>query len=94
MTEKRLHYKLQFRTPSESARDSFKFKKRSQLFVRTVQRNAFRRRDARLQSRLFVARNPKLPPCPTPAGFAEIVSDYFPGPSCERILPLLRSTKQ
>ncbi len=35
MTGKRPHYKLQFRTPSESARDSFKFKKRRQLFIRT-----------------------------------------------------------
>ena len=32
---------------------------------------------------------PKLQPA-----FLEIVSDYFPVPSCGRILPLLRSTKQ
>jgi hypothetical protein len=33
-------------------------------------------------------------PAPTPTGFTEIVSDDFPRPSCGRILPLLRSTKQ
>jgi hypothetical protein len=44
-----------------------------------AQRNAFRPRDVRLQSRLFVLRDPQPTDSPQlhPA-FADIVSDYFP----------------
>jgi hypothetical protein len=42
-----------------------------------VQRNAFRRRDARRRSRLFVHHDQWPKPTPTPTGFAEIVGDYF-----------------
>jgi hypothetical protein len=48
------------------------------LFIPRAQQNAFRRRDARQQSRLFVLVNPPLTRSPTPTGFAEIVSDNFP----------------
>jgi hypothetical protein len=43
-----------------------------------ARRNAFRRRDARQQSRLFARENPQLQHSPTPTGLAEIVSDGFP----------------
>jgi len=39
---------------------SLKFQKRCQLFIRRAQRNAFRRRGARQQSRSFVPENPRL----------------------------------
>ena len=94
MTEKRPHYKLQFRTPSESARDSFKFHKRSQYFIRphneTLSVPAMRVRNPDRSA----VRIQGCHPAPTPTGFAEIVGDDLPGPSCGRILPLLRSTKQ
>jgi hypothetical protein len=40
--------------------------------------NAFRRRDVRLQSRLFARWNQSLRRSPTPTGFAQIISDDFP----------------
>jgi hypothetical protein len=43
-----------------------------------AQRNAFRRPDARPQSRSFDCWNQSLRHSPTPTGFAEIVSDDFP----------------
>src|SRR5882724_8036148 len=43
----------------------FQFQKRRQLFIRTAQRNAFRRRDGRQQSRSFVLQHPKLRPSPS-----------------------------
>ena len=38
----------------------FQFEKRRQLFIRTHNKNVFRRRDARRQSRSFALRNPTL----------------------------------
>jgi hypothetical protein len=47
----------------------FQFHKRRQLFIR-VQRNAFRRRGVRQQSRSSALHDPKLRRSPTPTGFA------------------------
>jgi hypothetical protein len=43
-----------------------------------AQRNAFRRRGVRWQSRLFVRENPRLKPSPGSNRVFEIVSDDFP----------------
>ena len=48
-----------------SATRQFEFHKRSQLFVSAAQRNAFRRRGVRQQSRLFAIRNQWLRPSPS-----------------------------
>jgi hypothetical protein len=55
-----------------------KFQKRRQLYVPRARQTAFRRRDARRQSRLFARRNPRLRRSPTPSGFTEIASDDLP----------------
>jgi hypothetical protein len=45
---------------ASSANHRFEFQKRTQLFVRTHNETAFRRRDARQQSRSFVLGNQRL----------------------------------
>jgi hypothetical protein len=76
------------------ARDSLKFEKRCQFFVGgdyeplSVIAVCISNED-----RLSVGIN-RCDAAPTPAGFAEIVSDDFPELHVDRIVPLLLSTRQ
>ena len=55
----------------------FQFQKKPSAFHPPAQRNASRRRDARLQSRLFARWNQIAEDtAPTPTSFAEIVSSF------------------
>ena len=56
----------------------FAVPEKQSAFHPRAQRNAFRRRDVRLQSRSFARWNQSMRRSPTPTDFTDIIGDYFP----------------